>query len=74
MCNSFTNSAKILGFAISTDSCLQESRPQDEGKAKVRELVEQFKKNCMKKITTKSLDPAKFKQGIAIHYSYHIRF
>ena len=52
----------VFTFRIIID--MQKSRPQDEGKAKVKEMVEQFKKNCMKKITTKSLDPAEFKQGI----------
>ena len=42
---------------------IQESRPQDKGKAKVREMIEKFKKKCMEKVTRKSLDPAEFKQG-----------
>ena len=33
----------------------------------MREMIEQFKKICMEKITSKRLDPAEFKQGVYTH-------
>ena len=33
----------------------------------MREMIEQFKKICMEKISSKRLDPAEFKQGV---YTY----
>ena len=56
----FEFSILLLDYCI---CAVQESRPQDEGKAKVRQMIENFKKKCMEKVTRKDLDPAEFKQG-----------